>query len=862
MIFDIINQYQDVTVLTPNRRLAATLHKLYQEQCLTQQLACWQTPDILPLSTWIERLWKEFTSNQVAAAPLLLSPMQEQYMWEKILVSMKESEELLQIAEAATLAKNAWALLKQWRLDVNDVIFSSTEDALALRKWCAAFTTQCQQHAYIDSASLLDVLQNKPLPIAKHLVLIGFTEIYPQLQHFLDHCGAYIHHQQAAITLPLSEKRITLHNAETELETIARFAKSRYQQNNQLRIGCVIPNLNDIRDRVEQVFTEVFAEDTPFNISAGKPLIQYPVIHTALLLLGLQKNKVPLTTFSFLLASPYLGHAESERLQRSLLDFKLREQNYIDIDASQLPLIDHCPLLAKQMQTLFTMLHEKATIHTFYDWACLFNELLSALGWPGERSLNSEEYQVVTAWLKLLADFSSLDQIANPVNYAHALSTLQKITAHAPFQPQTPEAPIQVLGLLEAAGLPFDDIWIAGMDDMSWPPQPAPNPFIPKALQRQLQMPHATAERELHFCQLLLEQFRHNAKHIIYSNIVKTDKIELLPSHLIHDVTETTLVELDLNEYKPPSEEIFLSKAIEKMPDQNAPPILTDETIFGGSRLLQDQALCPFKAFATWRLHADSIETPQIGLRAKDRGVLVHAAMEAFWNQVQTQENLLSLDATTLAAEIDRAIDTVMVNTFNAIITKRYMLLEKERLHKLIHQWLQVEKRRPAFKVISHEKKLAMSLNGVTLSVRIDRIDELDNGSRLIIDYKTNDENSIRHWFSDRPEQPQLPLYALNNPKETAALAFAQLCPGSYSFVGLSSHATDIKGITVIEESKAAENMTWPAQLQQWQLMLSTLAQSFAQGHASIDPKDTKTTCTYCELKPLCRIHEEVCDDN
>jgi hypothetical protein len=50
--------------------------------------------------------------------------------------------------------------------------------------------------------------------------------------------------------------------------------------------------------------------------------------------------------------------------------------------------------------------------------------------------------------------------------------------------PESPPASIQILGGLEAAGLPFDALWVAGLAAERWPPAPRPNPLLPLAWQR------------------------------------------------------------------------------------------------------------------------------------------------------------------------------------------------------------------------------------------------------------------------------------------------------------------------------------------------------------------------------------------
>ena len=65
------------------------------------------------------------------------------------------------------------------------------------------------------------------------------------------------------------------------------------------------------------------------------------------------------------------------------------------------------------------------------------------------------------------------------------------------FQPEGTDAPIQLLGVLEGAGLDFDALWVAGLSADRWPPAPAPNPLLPLHWQRERNVPRSSAENEL-----------------------------------------------------------------------------------------------------------------------------------------------------------------------------------------------------------------------------------------------------------------------------------------------------------------------------------------------------------------------------
>jgi len=858
-------------VLTPNRRLSATLHKRYQQYQLDQGLTTWQTPTILPVTIWIHQLFKEYADKTFSPIPLLLNTSQELLLWEKIILSTKDNEQLLRIAETAELARSAWSLLLQWQVDIEHTLFTSGEDCAALYQWVKAYQAICEKNQWIDTAVLphyvMEKLTSREIIAPDLIITVGFTEHSPQLKTLFESCvnsGSTLTHLDG-FSEESDCKRLNALDNEQEIQAMARWAKSLYAKNPHTMIGCVLPSLDKMRDRVAQIFSEIFATDDTytvdnqnhfFNISAGKSLSHYPVIHTALQILSIQKKTLALEIFSHLLLTPFIGEAESERIQRAHYDLTLRanNKNIIHLDAL---LEQDCPLLAKRFQQFLNIIADNNVFLSYTSWANQFCNMLYALGWPGERSLNSEEYQVVESWLNLLSEFETLDQVGPSVNFQQALHHLKKMATHHVFQVQSPAAPIQVLGLLEAAGMPFDYLWVAGLDDIAWPPQPKPNPLIPKRLQRDLHMPHATAERELTFCKIITEQFQQSASIVIFSHAEKREQLELQPSSLIRMLPKIALDSLALANYIPPSARIFEAREKELFIDNQAPSVLAHEKINGGASVIKQQALCPFKSFAEWRLHARAMESPLPGLRATDRGKVIHKSLELIWNALQDQATLIALDKETLNTIIQNCVESAL-NTIphSHREFKQYIALEKQRLMQLMLEWLAIEKQRPPFKVVSNEKSIPFTLGSLALNVRIDRIDELQDGTALLIDYKTGKHNDINHWFGDRPEEPQLPLYSLIEPLHATSITFAQVYAGEYGFKGISYDEIDIKGVKPIAMIKKANGLSWNEQLEEWRVTLTQLSHDFYHGIASVDPKDPDDTCTWCALQPLCRINE------
>ena len=393
---------------------------------------------------------------------------------------------------------------------------------------------------------------------------MGFTEIAPQYQHLLKVCELWVagsiilNHHHA-----IKRLNIGLTHTETEIRTMARWAKSLLNESES--IACIIPKLETIREQVSQIFSDVF-NGSQFNISAGKSLVSYPIIHDALAFLKLNPHSISLTTLSSLLRSPFIGEAEREQYKRAQFDNRLRNSNITSLSLKQLMEPDtryniqnFCPLLAKRIKNFMEELEEyQNKILPISTWVPIFLKLLSQIGWPGERSLNSHEYQVIqNSWLPLLNEYTTFDNLLEKQTYTQALHYLTCLVSNTVFQPESPEASVHILGLLEAAEIPFEHSWVMGLDDTTWPSRPKPNPFIPLRLQKSLNMPNASAERELLYCKQLTKQLQQSATHVIFSYPIQCDDAELRPSALLKHYNEITEEKLILSSYISPAEKFI-----------------------------------------------------------------------------------------------------------------------------------------------------------------------------------------------------------------------------------------------------------------------------------------------------------------
>ena len=266
---------------------------------------------------------------------------------------------------------------------------------------------------------------------------------------------------------------------------------------------------------------------------------------------------------------------------------------------------------------------------------------------------------------------------------------------------------------------------------------------------------------------------------------------------------------------------------------------------------------------------------PSVGLNSADRGSLLHRALELVWDRLKSQQALLQLTADELQSLCRDVADYALneLSQWRGInIGARYRQLESTRLQQLLLAWLDVEKQREPFVVENIELGKTFRFARLKLQVRIDRIDRLQDGSLLIIDYKSG-SCTINRWWGDRPDEPQLPLYSVLTESDSITESQGHTdCVGAIAFAQVRVDGCALKGVGAEQLTDAelkwcdrivsdAGVQSWTSLKQRWQKVLSALAQDFIAGNSVVDPKQPPQTCQYCELAPVCRVnHQEVSD--
>jgi len=856
-----------ITVVTPNRRLSQALVADFDSFQIENNKTAWEAADILPFDAFVQRAYEDALYSDIPGElPMLLTGAQELQVWEQAL----QKAELLSVAQTAAKCRDAWQLKHEWRIE--DA--AGNEDVTAFRQWSSRYVELTKGD--VDAARLPDTVSSflSQLKLPRLLIAYAFDILPPRTKEFFDALAS--HGVEVVTSQPERREgtvsRTAFPSAKEELHKAAQWARARLEDRGQApishggsgdtgdrslspifpRIGIVVPDLQQRRKEVVRVFSRVMQPGfnlpgaakapMPFNVSLGLPLDQYPVAALALSVLEFSNGEIPFEKASALIRSPFIGGAEEELAARAKLDVKLRRK--LDATVSLPKLIanvEGAPLLRGLLEKLFAarpqqdLFAEKAPS----DWARQVSGLLDAAGFPGERTLDSDEFQARAKWHEVLGELAKLDRVSAGFSFSKIIQIVKNICADTVFQPESAETPIQVLGVLESLGMEFDHLWVSGLTDEAWPLEARPSPFIAVALQKKAGIPEASAESSLARGRSITGQWQAAAGEVVFSFYEKDEDRELAPSPLIPGVAEKDVAVPDFPRLR---DLIFSKKNISSIEDRVAPAV-TAAKIRGGTKVLSDQAACPFRAFARHRLAAEQLEEPTDGLDAAKRGVLIHKLMSSLWAELKTSSEL----SKNLEPAIGRAAAAAVKELR---LEGRFAELERARLARLAADWLEVERTRKPFEVVAVERPAAFTIAGIEYSGRIDRMDKLADGGHALIDYKTSANPTPKHWEPPRPHDPQVPLYAVSAKEEITAVAFAKVRPGEMRFMGFSKHEKANDGV---RKAKA-----WEALLKSWKDEAESLGAAFAAGEARVDPKHELQTCRYCALQTLCRVYEKV----
>jgi ATP-dependent helicase/nuclease subunit B len=865
------------TIVTGNHRAARTLRRQFDQHNHTHGLKSWQPPAVLAWDDWAASLWHQLLIDGHASR-LLLNRTQEHTIWREILYADTELASLRTVDSLAEMATDAWRLLCSYEGQESFRATMSSTDSRAFQRWASTFEKRCREEGFLSLAQLERTLRaaidsGKLQFSPGGITLVGFDAITPaqaNLMQALRTSGVLV--QELQLAVPVAKRTLVATANETEeFSAAAHWIRTFLEGHPIARVAVIVPGLEAQRAKVDRIFREVLAPELldiqsrdiagPYEFSLGIPLDKTPLIVAAMRLLRWTAEALPLDQVSGLLLSPYLCMQKKERGARAEFDaFELRMERMLRPEISldwlstladrsgRREKLGRLPSALRSMRRVAAARLSTSEKRSHIDWAERMRELLEAVGWGATEDEDSVEFQTRQRWESALDELATLDFDGARVSYVHALKALDQIARQTIFAPQSREAPVQIMGPLEAAGGTFDAIWFLRAGDLTWPLSPSSSPLLPWHTRKSLGIPGTDVTRDTEAARRITHRIAESAPITVFSYAKECSEGKQRPSSVLaewklEDMQPAEHIAPLIGQEVVPIEEIEETTRIQPLPDR---------VIHGGARILELQAACGFRAFAEQRLWATELESPELGMDARESGTVVHRALQYLWDELKTQSALRSMKTADRATLLDACIVRALHRTAKLSSNtwdESYLDMQHHRLQRLLESWLEVELERSPFTVKISEKEFDDACVGpLRLNVRMDRIDIVDGGE-ILIDYKTGIA-SPNDWLTDRPDAPQLPLYAiLSEAEHLQGVAFALVRAGEGR--GLKGY---VAANDVLPKPSRLKAPSLKAQIDDWRRVLVHLATEFASGDACVAPKRYPTTCERCSQRMLCRL--------
>lgn len=858
------------TILTPGKRLARAIGEAWVRDQQCHQGVFFEV-SVEPVDAWLEQAWCKRVENGELPLQWLLSAEQQNTLWHEIIrkdIGRDRNFTLTQPRAAALRAKTAWDKLSMYGgLEISSLWghFQYEEDCRIFARWARQFEAQLQKIGGVTRYQAYRQLVSLPAQ-STPVALYAFPDLPPITMRALEHLSdlELVAPRKSSRSDPAPRVR-AFPTREDELAAAATWAHAMSLRPDR-KNAIVLLDLERDRNQLEYFLRAQFGcldaqyNDLPVNFSTGMPLGTTPMFRDAVIALEWEVRPLPRSDWVALMRSPFfpglLQNPSPNDLQVVERIFKSGVTE-ISMDQTLHFLTRYnpdSPLKSTLLNIRGDRSHRKKK--NLAAWAAWVRQRLGVWGWPFRESLDSIEYQQLNRFDDSLDALAELSSVLPNQGHEAALTLWRQSLSNMPFQPKTPYDSVQVMGPLEVIGLEFDGIWICGAQQGSLPRPPRLDGFLPASLQKRLNFSDLDAAHLHAQSQKALDIWAAASTDTIVSYHQLDRGLPRQPSVLI-PAPEAS----NESGWFPPSR-WQASRQVENMPRDERIPLEAGQHA-GGSSLIRDQAACGFKAFINHRLKVTRLGVEAFGFTAIERGLLLHEMMFYLWRDLGSQSALMGLSKQLLQERIERVATVALKKLEDDASRHGYSLrarvgescwqLERTFACEVVEAWMMQERARERpFTVVSLEEESVLKLSGLELTLRPDRIDRLEDGRLIVIDYKSSAPAKSR-WLGPRPQEPQLPLYSFLNPA-LEGIAFAPLARES-QFISLG----DDLGLTKTPDRGLAHQTAgwagdWEELVSKWSSALALLAEAFVEGDPSIDP--SPGACQHCELSSVCRIDQ------
>jgi ATP-dependent helicase/nuclease subunit B len=870
------------TLLLPNQHGARLLQEeLGHWRCQQRGVRVVEAARIHAIDLWLAELWQTLALH--CAHPVfekrLLNGAEETLLWQRVLDASPAAATLLNPSGTARQLREAQRLLQFWQVPLAAVrnylpavAQEPEQDQVLAWRWLQDFQLLCERQRCLSPSAalpaLLTVLHERADAVKAllpaEMIWLDFDDpppVYQGLHDTLQRLGVNITLRHFVAATP----GVTVHayaDTAAECRAAAQWAGAIIDTVAGARVGIVCPNLQSLRPQLLRIFQQQLSSEQLY-CSAAETLVDQPFMAAALQILTLHAPTTDSLRFCQLLRSPWLVAADEEADGRVMLEWRIRRRGELQVRLAdvrdwclQQDKPWYCPVLGR---ALLQAQQRKRSRQGLMEW---MNEFTAA--WQQLLNLDilttGPLQPVHKAWDSWLDNCRQLAAQLGTLSREQAQTALYTVAQHCRLGNGNISAPVHLLAPVETAGLRFTHVHVLQMQAGTWPSDLNPNACLPWRLQQEYQMPAIDPNRELARARQQMQRLQENTETVLrFSYPAQVDDLPVLPNPLLAGLPKTVeekhAIPADLH----PALLQFSSGDLVTWEEAQHLPLAPDQQHQAPGAMLTAQALCPFRAFAMHRLHAQELPKLAYGLPPSATGELLHRVLQTFWQTLKDSRLLGTLDEASIDAQLQQAIDEPlrqMARKYPATLTPRLLQLERQRVLDLLKSWLDQEKQRAPFTVSMTEEALQWRYGNLLLNLRLDRVDSAANGC-IVVDYKSG-RLMKPYWQEERLQQPQLLLYqqALQAVAQTpvSGLLYAKVTLEKMGYDGITAHAEGFDKLTLAAQKGVAATC-WEDLQAHWQQCLQNLAQEYLDGLVVVAPQFTHS-CNYCHLDRLCRIAE------
>lgn len=862
------------TLVVPSPQRAAALRVAYSIAQLSAGRCVWPSPDILPWNAWLGRGLDEARARGVPV-PRRLSVAEEWWLWRDSVRRACEEVPVLSPEALAGSVRRSTLLLEDYGLELRD---AATVEATVLLRARSDFQQRCAAARSLWSASWKACAPF--LKPARATRLAGFAELGPARRSWLERNGITVEsiaapsigfgHRHRDLFAP-DEALVEVSgfdSPELEAEAAADWCARCLDRDPRSHLLLVVPRLPEQRHRWMRAlahrldYTRILGcdapADSPFVLEGGQPLTAYPMINVAMLLLSLAAGDADFDALSTVLRSSFLDpRTLAARLQ---IDVWLRQHTVDATHSAALRALSE-PIrrrLGEPAGTAWRGLVETLAVTAraapsgalpVAAWARSFADLLAHAGWPAS-TLDSHEQQVRVRFEELLGEFATLSAVPHALSCTQASRLLQQLASGVDFEPASDDVAVTVTASLDDPIVRYDGIWVAGLSAEAWPQAMRSDPLIPGPLQRRASMPMVDARDPLRQAEQALQRWQRAAAQVRLSWPRNDGEAPRDPSPLLREFGSVTTASTADAGFRLESWIAANRPPLELFYDPDVPLRPVPAVLSGGTRLLELQANCPFRAFAELRLAAGPLEAPQPGIDPRLRGQILHAALERLWRALGDSQTLQAMSPDATAELINQCVDAALEDIrdrWPSLPDTDELRREAVRDARLLEKLVDWERTRAPFQTLRLEWCEPLRLAGASLQLRLDRVDRLADGSLIVIDYKSGAPKSFEAE-SKRPAVPQLLAYTIAAGHETVAAVALHLSKEGLKLRGIADTKNRLEDIKALDAGAPG----WALLQQRWRKQLEQLIGEFLSGHAAVQPQPK--ACQLCHLQAFCRV--------